>query len=68
MAQTYLIAGGREKYQWTGKIRGQKLVRLDPNKARTPKLNYAGVLQWLEGLIYAKKHGYDRIKVKCDEL
>ena len=67
MAETITITGGR-KHKWNRKLRGQKLVRLDPNKTCTPKLNYAGVLQWCEGMIYAKNRGYDRIKVKCDEL
>ena len=70
MAET-ITGGGRNvgrKHKWNNKIRGQKLVRLDPNKTRTPELNFAGVLQWVEGMIYAKKYGYDRIKVKCDEL
>lgn len=69
MAETITITGGRRsrgmKHNWNKKIRGQKLVRLT---VPTSELNLAGVLQWVEGMIYAKKYGYDRIKVKCDEL
>ncbi len=64
MAETITITGGR-KHKWNKKLRGQKLVRLT---VPTSELNLAGVLQWCEGMIYAKKYGYDRIKVKCNEL
>ena len=57
MAETITITGGR-KHKWNKKLRGQKLVRLT---VPTSELNLAGVLQWVEGMIYAKNRGYDKV-------